>query len=159
MWLCVCLCVYAFCYVFFIRIFFCVGRALWWRLTDHTHWYNTLWSVSGYESYVGSVCCVVLLLLFQVYHCYLLFFSMFNTYTITWAAIYRLWCWSWKRHTNTHSRQQWQYSTAKNQAVGKIAVKCCKVTTVYIRSWIAEESTRIFIFDLLLNGFYKNPKE
>lgn len=30
--------------------------------------------------------------------------------------------------------------------VEKIAVKCCKVTTVYIRSWIAEESTRVFKF-------------
>lgn len=50
------------------------------------------------------------------------------------------------------TRQQWK-RTAKSQAVEKIAVKCCKVTTVYIRSWIAEESTRVFIFGLSLNGF------
>lgn len=41
----------------------------------------------------------------------------------------------------------------EQQAMEKIAVKCCKVTTVYIRSWIAEESTRVFIFGLSLNGF------
>lgn len=54
----------------------------------------------------------------------------------------------------TRTRQQMAtHGTAKSQAVEKIAVKCCKVTTVYIRSWIAEESTRVFIFGLSLNGF------
>lgn len=75
-----------------------------------------------------------------------------NTNTNAWAVIYRLWCWSWKRLTHygaaMATRQHWEREPNKRRAkaVEKIAVKCCKVTTVYIRSWIAEESTRVFQF-------------
>lgn len=54
------------------------------------------------------------------------------------------------RENDSHTGQQWQRVVTEREAhrraeaVEKIAVKCCKVTTVYIRSWIAEESTRVF---------------
>lgn len=49
------------------------------------------------------------------------------------------------RHSNSNASGT-EREQRRAETVEKIAVKCCKVTTVYIRSWIAEESTRVFQF-------------